>query len=64
MFLESNPICSPGATMIPRNAFIEAGMFDERLRAQVDDYDLYLRVQKVSSCPARFLRTGLSSTFR
>lgn len=46
MFLETNPICSPGATMIPRNAFIEAGMFDDRLRAQVDDYDLYLRLAR------------------
>jgi glycosyltransferase involved in cell wall biosynthesis len=46
MFLESNPICSPGATMIPRNAFIEVGMFDERLRAQVDDYNLYLRLAR------------------
>jgi hypothetical protein len=32
--------------MIPRNAFIEAGMFDDRLRAQVDDYDLYLRLAR------------------
>jgi glycosyltransferase involved in cell wall biosynthesis len=46
MFLESNPICSPGATMIPRNAFVEAGMFDERLRSQVDDLDLYLRLAR------------------
>jgi glycosyltransferase involved in cell wall biosynthesis len=45
-FLEANPICSPGATMIRRSAFIEAGMFDERLRAQVDDYDLYLRLAR------------------
>ena len=45
-FLESNPICSPGATMIPRSAFIAAGMFDERLRAQVDDLDLYLRLAR------------------
>jgi glycosyltransferase involved in cell wall biosynthesis len=45
-FLESNPICSPGATMIPRSAFAEAGMFDERLRSQVDDLDLYLRVAR------------------
>ena len=42
-FLESNPICSPGATMISRSAFIAAGMFDERLHAQFDDLDLYLR---------------------
>ncbi len=46
MFLESNPICSPGATMIPRSAFAEAGMFDERLRSQVDDLDLYLRLAR------------------
>jgi glycosyltransferase involved in cell wall biosynthesis len=45
-FLESNPICSPGVTMIPRNAFVEAGMFDERLRSQVDDLDLYLRLAR------------------
>ena len=45
-FLESNPICSPGATMIPRSAFIAAGMFDERLHAQVDDLDLYLRLAR------------------
>jgi glycosyltransferase involved in cell wall biosynthesis len=45
-FLESNPICSPGATMIPRGAFVEAGMFDERLRSQVDDLDLYLRLAR------------------
>jgi glycosyltransferase involved in cell wall biosynthesis len=46
MFLESNPICSPGAAMIPRRAFVEAGMFDERLRSQVDDLDLYLRLAR------------------
>ena len=46
MFLESNPICSPGATMIPKSAFAAAGMFDERLRAQVDDLDLYLRLAR------------------
>lgn len=46
MFLESNPICSPGATMIPRHAFAEAGMFNGCLRAQVDDLDLYLRLAK------------------
>lgn len=46
MFLESNPICSPGATMIPRSAFAAAGMFDEGLRTQVDDLDLYLRLAR------------------
>jgi glycosyltransferase involved in cell wall biosynthesis len=45
-FLESNPICSPGSTMIPRRAFVEAGMFDEHLRSQVDDLDLYLRLAR------------------
>jgi glycosyltransferase involved in cell wall biosynthesis len=45
-FLESNPICSPGAAMIPRSAFVDAGMFDELLRSQVDDLDLYLRLSR------------------
>lgn len=47
MLLESNPIWSPGATMMRREAFLEAGMFNSALRAQVDDYDLYLRLARL-----------------
>ena len=41
--LEGNPIGCPGAAMIRRDAFIEAGLFDESLRI-VEDYPLYLRL--------------------
>ena len=47
MLLESNPIWSPGATMMRRDAFAGAGRFNDRLRAQVDDYDLYLRLARL-----------------
>jgi glycosyltransferase involved in cell wall biosynthesis len=45
MLLEGNPIGCPGATMIRRDAFIEAGFFDESFRI-VEDYRLYLRLAK------------------
>ena len=32
--------------MIPRSAFVDVGMFDQRLRSQVDDLDLYLRLAR------------------
>jgi glycosyltransferase involved in cell wall biosynthesis len=43
--LEGNPIGCPGAAMIRRDAFIEAGLFDESLRI-VEDYPLYLRLAR------------------
>jgi glycosyltransferase involved in cell wall biosynthesis len=45
MLLEGNPIGTPGATMIRRDAFIEAGLFDGSLRI-VEDYPLYLRLAR------------------
>ena len=45
MLLEGNPIGTPGAAMIRRDAFIEAGLFDESVRI-VEDYPLYLRLAK------------------
>jgi glycosyltransferase involved in cell wall biosynthesis len=45
MLLEGNPIGTPGATMIRRQAFIEAGLFDGSLRI-VEDYPLYLRLAR------------------
>jgi glycosyltransferase involved in cell wall biosynthesis len=41
--LEGNPIGCPGAAMIRREAFVEAGLFDESLQI-VEDYPLYLRL--------------------
>jgi glycosyltransferase involved in cell wall biosynthesis len=65
--LEGNPIGCPGAAMIRRDAFIEAGLFDESLRI-VEDYPLYLRLARrhpfvrQSSCVVdyRFHRNSLS----
>jgi glycosyltransferase involved in cell wall biosynthesis len=45
MLLEGNPIGCPGATMMRRDAFIEAGRFDESVRI-VEDYPLYLRLAR------------------
>jgi glycosyltransferase involved in cell wall biosynthesis len=45
MLLEGNPIGTPGAAMIRREAFAEAGLFDESVRI-VEDYPLYLRLAK------------------
>jgi glycosyltransferase involved in cell wall biosynthesis len=45
MFLEGNPIGSPGAAMIPRTAFVAAGRFNESV-AMGEDYDLYLRIAR------------------
>ena len=45
MLLEGNPIGTPGAAMMRRDAFIEAGLFDESVRI-VEDYPLYLRLAK------------------
>jgi glycosyltransferase involved in cell wall biosynthesis len=45
MLLEGNPIGTPGAAMIRREAFIEAGRFDESVRI-VEDYPLYLRLAR------------------
>lgn len=47
MLLESNPIWSPGSTLIRRDVFVEAGGFDGNLAIQVDDYDLYLRLARL-----------------
>lgn len=46
MLLGSNPIWSPGSTLMRRSAFVEAGGFDASLKTQVDDYDLYLRMAR------------------
>ena len=67
MLLEGNPIGCPGATMIRRGAFVEAGLFDESLRI-VEDYPLYLRLARrhpfvrPDSCVVdyRFHRSSLS----
>lgn len=48
MLLESNPIACPGSTMICRQAFIEAGFFDESFR-NAEDYHLYLRLARQSA---------------
>jgi glycosyltransferase involved in cell wall biosynthesis len=47
MFLEGNPIGSPGAAMIRRSAFIAAGHFNESV-SMGEDYDLYLRIARQS----------------
>lgn len=46
MLFYSNPIRTPGVTMMRRTAFEEAGGFDSSLSAQVDDYELYLRMAR------------------
>jgi glycosyltransferase involved in cell wall biosynthesis len=43
--LEGNPIGCPGATMIRRGAFVEAGLFDESFRV-AEDYRLYLQLAR------------------
>ena len=45
MLLESNPIACPGSTMIRRQAFVEAGFFDESFH-NAEDYHLYLRLAR------------------
>lgn len=45
MLLEGNPIGSPGATMMRRRAFFEAGLFNESF-SMGEDYDLYLRIAR------------------
>jgi len=65
--LEGNPIGCPGAAMIRRDAFLEAGLFDESLPI-VEDYPLYLRLAQhhpfvwQSSCVVdyRFHKSSLS----
>lgn len=47
MFLESCPIVCPAAALIRRDAFIEAGCFDDTLPGDYgEDYDLYLRMTR------------------
>lgn len=59
MFLEGNPIACPGAAMLRRDAFIEAGLFDESFRI-VEDYRLYLkltrmhRIVQLNSCVVEY----------
>ena len=43
--LEINMIPTPGATLIRRSAFVEAGLFDESFR-MVEDYRLYLKLAR------------------
>ena len=45
MFLEANPIACPGAAMLRRQAFVEAGLFDETFQI-VEDYRLYLMLAR------------------
>jgi glycosyltransferase involved in cell wall biosynthesis len=45
MLLEGNPVGSPGAAMMRREAFIAAGHFDESFW-MAEDYDLYLRIAR------------------
>jgi glycosyltransferase involved in cell wall biosynthesis len=45
MFLESNPVGSPGAAMIRREAFESAGLFNEAF-SMGEDLDLYLRIAR------------------
>lgn len=45
MLLESNPIGSPGAALIRREAFVDAGMFNEAF-SMGEDLDLYLRIAR------------------
>lgn len=45
MLLESNPIACPGSTMMRRQAFIDAGCFNESFR-NAEDYHLYLRMAR------------------
>jgi hypothetical protein len=45
MLLEGNPIRYPGATVIRRDAFVEAELFDESIRI-VKDYPLRLRLAR------------------
>ena len=45
MLLESNPIACPGSTMMRRQAFIDAGLFNESFR-NAEDYHLYLRIAR------------------
>lgn len=46
MLLEICPMRTPGMAMIRREALSECGGFDPSLSAQVDDYDLYLRLAR------------------
>ena len=63
MLLESNPIECPGGAMIRRDAFEEAGLFDESLR-NAEDYDLYLRMARChpfvqhESCVVEYRKHG------
>jgi glycosyltransferase involved in cell wall biosynthesis len=67
MLLEGNPIGCPGATMIRKGPFIEAGLFDESRRI-VEDYPLYLRLARrhplirIGSCVVdyRFHKNSMS----
>ena len=45
MLLQGNPVTCPGATMIRRSAFLEAGGFDPTLR-MAEDYLLYLHIAR------------------
>jgi glycosyltransferase involved in cell wall biosynthesis len=45
MFLESNPVGSPGASLMRRDAFVEAGRFNEAF-SMGEDLDLYLRIAR------------------
>ena len=49
MLLETNPIWTPGATMIRREAFVKAGMFRDLRTFQVDDYELYLQLARLGT---------------
>jgi glycosyltransferase involved in cell wall biosynthesis len=46
MLLETNPIATPGATMIRRDAFLDAGMYDPAFSSAGEDYYLYLSIAR------------------
>jgi glycosyltransferase involved in cell wall biosynthesis len=47
MLLETNPIWSPGATIVQRAAFEKIGGFPDLRKFQADDYEFYLRLARV-----------------
>jgi glycosyltransferase involved in cell wall biosynthesis len=47
MLLETNPIWSPGATILRRDAFEKIGGFPDLRKFQADDYEFYLRLARV-----------------
>jgi glycosyltransferase involved in cell wall biosynthesis len=69
MLLETNPIWSPGATILTREAFEKIEGFPDLRKFQADDYEFYLRLARIgdfcqhSSCVLRYRQhtTNMSS---